>query len=187
MSSLLPPNSTALELAIAEACDFNITPEKIKALWNPDTCPEKLLPWLAWSFGVKEWDDTWPIDGKRSVVREAWDIARTRGTVASIRRIFGGIGFGDITIDEGRSGFKRDGSMRRDGYVLRGDPSARAWYRVRLKKLLNVRQANAAFRLLAETAPIRCHLYGIDFTEAKLLHNGTARRDGSYTRGTING
>lgn len=187
MSSLLPPNSTALERAIAEACDFAITPEDIKAVWNPDACPEKLLPWLAWSFGVKEWDDTWPLAGKRNVVREAWEIARTRGTVSSIRRIFSGIGFGDISIDEGRSGKKYDGAMKYDGFANYGDLTGRAVYRVRLTKLISNPQAASVLRLLAESAPVRCHLHSIDFTGATLTYSGLAKYDGSYTYGAVNG
>jgi phage tail P2-like protein len=185
MPDLLPPNSTALERALAVACEPTASPDVLRTLWNPDACPIDLLPWLAWSLSIKEWDDTWPEERKRSRIAEAFAIAKTEGTVASIRRGFASIGFGDITIDEGRGGFKHNGQMKRDGYVMRGPNSGRQWYRIRLKKLLNVRQAATAHRLLDATAPARCQLYGMDFTEATLLHNGLAIRDGSYTRGTV--
>lgn len=37
------------------------TPVSIRELWNPDTCPANLLPWLAWSFSV----DRWMISGRK--------------------------------------------------------------------------------------------------------------------------
>ncbi|EEA6857495.1 phage tail protein I, partial [Salmonella enterica] len=49
-SRLLPVGSSPLEVAAARACaEIERTPVNIRALWNPDTCPENLLPWLAWA------------------------------------------------------------------------------------------------------------------------------------------
>lgn len=185
--NLLPPNSTTLERALALACEYTADPGVIRTLWDPYTCPTDLLPWLAWSLSIKEWDDTWAEDRKRDRIADAFAIAKTEGTVASIRRVFASIGFGDITIDESRVDKFYNGALRRDGFMLRGHTSGRVWYRIRLTKLLSIRQAETAMRLLDMTAPARCHLFGLDFTGATLLHNGIAVRDGSYTRGTVNG
>lgn len=185
MANLLPPNSTPLERALALACEPTASPDVLRTLWNPDSCPIELLPWLAWSLSIKEWDDAWPEERKRARIAEAFTIAKTEGTVASIRRVFASIGFGDITIDESRVDKRHNGTMRRDGFVQRGALTGRSWYRIRLKKLLNVHQADLAKRLLEITAPARCQLFNLDFTEATLLHNGIAVRDGSYTRGTV--
>ncbi|KDT37295.1 phage tail protein I [Escherichia coli 3-105-05_S3_C2] len=52
-SRLLPTGSSPLEVAAAKACaEIEKTPVSIRELWNPDTCPANLLPWLAWSFSV---------------------------------------------------------------------------------------------------------------------------------------
>lgn len=60
-SRLLPTGSSPLEVAAAKACaEIEKTPVSIRELWNPDTCPANLLPWLAWSFSVDRWDDKWP-------------------------------------------------------------------------------------------------------------------------------
>lgn len=57
-SRLLPTGSSPLEVAAAKACaEIEKTPVSIRELWNPDTCPANLLPWLAWSFSVDRWDD----------------------------------------------------------------------------------------------------------------------------------
>lgn len=59
-SRLLPTGSSPLEVAAAKACaEIEKTPVSIRELWNPDTCPANLLPWLAWSFSVDRWDDKW--------------------------------------------------------------------------------------------------------------------------------
>ncbi|EHS5692594.1 TPA: phage tail protein I, partial [Escherichia coli] len=52
-SRLLPTGSSPLEVAAAKACaEIEKTPVRIRELWNPDTCPANLLPWLAWAFSV---------------------------------------------------------------------------------------------------------------------------------------
>lgn len=185
--NLLPPNSTTLERALALACEYTADPGVIRTLWDPYTCPTDLLPWLAWSLSIKEWDDTWAEDRKRDRIAEAFAIAKTEGTVASIRRVFASIGFGDITIDESRSGKTYNGEFKYDGFMVYGDEAGRVWYRIRLSKLLSVKQAETAKRLLEITAPARCQLYGLDFTNAALLYNGVAKYDGSYTYGAVNG
>lgn len=55
-SRLLPTGSSPLEVAAAKACaEIEKTPVSIRELWNPDTCPANLLPWLAWAFSVDRW------------------------------------------------------------------------------------------------------------------------------------
>ncbi|WP_313080468.1 phage tail protein I [Atlantibacter sp.] len=94
MNSLLPPGSSALERRLAEACgDISTVPVPLRELWNPDTCPEHLLPWLAWSFSVDRWDEAWPETVKRQVVRDAYFIHRQKGTIAAVRRVVEPFGF----------------------------------------------------------------------------------------------
>lgn len=48
---LLPVGSSPLEVAAARACaEIEKTPVSLRTLWNPDTCPANLLPWLAGRF-----------------------------------------------------------------------------------------------------------------------------------------
>ncbi|EQU65680.1 phage tail protein I [Escherichia coli HVH 209 (4-3062651)] len=69
-SRLLPTGSSPLEVAAAKACaEIEKTPVSIRELWNPDTCPANLLPWLAWAFSVDRWDEKWPEATKRAVNR----------------------------------------------------------------------------------------------------------------------
>jgi len=78
--SLLPPNATALEhaadAAMARIADVNVP---IRDLWNPDLCPEALLPWLAWALSVEPWDADWPVWQQREG-RRFWNSCYFRTT-----------------------------------------------------------------------------------------------------------
>ncbi len=114
MNSLLPPGSSALERRLAEACgDISTVPVPLRELWNPDTCPEHLLPWLAWSFSVDRWDEAWPVAVKRQVVRDAYFIHRQKGTIAAVRRVVEPFGFLIRVIEWWQSG-ETPGTFRLD-------------------------------------------------------------------------
>lgn len=57
---------------------------RIRDLWDPDTCPIELLPWLAWAFSVGGWKDYWGEKEKRDAIKLAVQIARKRGTRKSV-------------------------------------------------------------------------------------------------------
>ena len=58
---LLPGNASELERLAAEAlAQIERVPVPIRDLWNPDTCPVALLPYLAWAFSVDRWSQAWP-------------------------------------------------------------------------------------------------------------------------------
>lgn len=84
---LLPPSASAAERALSLAAGFDdLRPERIKALWDPRLCPAELLPWLAWSWHVDDWDESWSEDTKRAVVAAAWEVHRFKGTPWVVRR-----------------------------------------------------------------------------------------------------
>lgn len=95
MNNLLPPNATALERRLAqinaEAQDGVAIP--LRDLWNPQTCPEAALPFLAWAFSVDRWDSAWPIATKRAVVAASYEVHRRKGTIAAIRRAVEPLGY----------------------------------------------------------------------------------------------
>lgn len=85
--SLLPQPSTAWELAVEGAgSTFSPLPVPNASLWNPDTCPEHMLGWLAYNLSVDLWDPSWPVWKKRKAVREAVELARIKGTRAALER-----------------------------------------------------------------------------------------------------
>ena len=91
--TLLPPCSTPLERKL-EAVTARTTdiPVPLRDLWNPETCPESLLPWLAWSLGIDAWKPYWPLSIKRALIKDAINVKRKKGTVKSVRDIVAAFG-----------------------------------------------------------------------------------------------
>lgn len=93
MSSLLPSNSTALERAAAQVgVQATDLPVILRSLWNPETCPLNLLPWLAWAWSVDDWSDAWSERQKRDTVKQALAVQRIKGTIGAVRRALGALG-----------------------------------------------------------------------------------------------
>lgn len=92
MKSLLPLNSTQLERAIEVATD-ETTEVPLRTLYNPDTCPAHLLYQLAWAWSVDRWDDTWPEEVKRSVIRSSFYVHAHKGTIGALRRVVEPFGY----------------------------------------------------------------------------------------------
>ncbi|WP_448196694.1 phage tail protein I [Pseudomonas putida] len=92
MSSLLPLNRTPLEGALEAAADEDLA-IMLRRLYNPDTCPAKLLYLLAWAWSVDRWDDQWPEAVKRSVIRSSFYIHAHKGTIGALRRVVEPFGY----------------------------------------------------------------------------------------------
>ncbi|MDN4572679.1 phage tail protein I [Pandoraea cepalis] len=91
---LLPPNATPLERAVARAlADLAGVPIPLRDLWNIDRCPVKLLPYLAWTFSVDRWDDTWSEATKRDVIRRSFWLHKRKGTIGALRRAVEPLGY----------------------------------------------------------------------------------------------
>ncbi|MFC3579531.1 phage tail protein I [Sphingomonas hylomeconis] len=86
-NSLLPPNATPLERALVDATARDSDVPDLLALWNPETCPIALLPWLAWGLSIDRWDPEWSEDEKRAAVASAIEDQRLKGTRYSIERV----------------------------------------------------------------------------------------------------
>ncbi|MFT4091335.1 MAG: phage tail protein I [Asticcacaulis sp.] len=92
MAHLLPPNATDLEKAMAEAVQVTNLPRPIKDLWNPDTCPVELLPWLAWALSIETWSASWPESVRRSHIKTAIEVQQIRGTKRAVMDVIAGLG-----------------------------------------------------------------------------------------------
>lgn len=99
MSDLLPPNRSALELAVSEATAFELAASPIATLWHPTTCPATHLPWLAWALSVDEWDEAWSEATQRAVIAASIDIHRKKGTVGAVRAALASLGLGSSLIE----------------------------------------------------------------------------------------
>lgn len=93
-SRLLPGNANELERLAAEAlAQIERVPVPLRDLWNPDTCPVELLPYLAWAFSVDRWSPTWPESAKRAAIRAAYFIHSRKGTIGALRRVVEPLGY----------------------------------------------------------------------------------------------
>lgn len=91
---LLPPSASTLERNTAcAAADATALPVPLRELWNPQTCPAALLPYLAWAFSVDRWDPAWPTATKRAVIEAAWWVHKRKGTIGAIRRVVEPLGY----------------------------------------------------------------------------------------------
>jgi len=91
--SLLPDNATSQERALEQATErLAEVPIAIRDLWNADTCPIELLPWLAWSLSIDNWKDYWPESVKRLHIKGAVSIQRRKGSVGSVRDVVASFG-----------------------------------------------------------------------------------------------
>ncbi|WP_065755198.1 phage tail protein I [Bradyrhizobium paxllaeri] len=82
-SRLLYRTATGLERALADVDGFRITDtnvELIQAIWDPWTCPLRVLSYLAWAMGVEYWNDDWSETTKRAWVAYQLEFKSTRGT-----------------------------------------------------------------------------------------------------------
>lgn len=100
MSSLLPPNASPLERALAAGAAMAHEPERIAALWDAATCPPALLPWLAWALSVDVWDDAWGEAAQRAAVAGSIAWHRKKGTPWAVKQALAGAGFANTTIVE---------------------------------------------------------------------------------------
>lgn len=94
-SDILPPNSTTLEQIVADldwARIDALNTEVVRQVVNPQTCPEALLPWLAWAMSVDVWDDTWPLATRRAVIAAQPAVQRRKGTRLAIRMALQALG-----------------------------------------------------------------------------------------------
>lgn len=183
---LLPPNQSALETTLAQAARLRmLRPETLRTIWNPWTCPVRILPWLAWALSVDEWDDAWSEATRRGTIAAALEVHRIKGTRRSVLKALEGAGYPHAKVDERRHGHRRNGAVQRDGWPLHGARQPFV-YRVRLGGPLSIAQAPSMARLLAATAPVRSQLHNASlyFT---LKRTAIARRSGTHTRGLVNG
>jgi len=91
--SLLPPNATPLCRALASMGQrLTDLPLPIRSTWSPANCPANALPWLAWAFGVEDWDTTWSEAQQRAAIAASLTIKRTKGTIGAVTSVVAALG-----------------------------------------------------------------------------------------------
>ena len=150
-NSLLPPGSSALERRLAQACsgisDLNVP---LRDLWNPWKCPVKFLPYLAWAFSVDRWDENWPEETKRAVIRDAYFIHCHKGTIGAVRRVVEPLGY-VINVTEWWETSDPPGTFRLDIGVLESGITEEMYFEME--------------RLIADAKPASRHLIGLNIIQ----------------------
>lgn len=166
--SLLPPNASPLERAAAEAlAEIQRVPVLLRQLWNPDTCPAHLLPYLAWSFSVDRWDPTWSVSAKRGVIKAAFYVHARKGTISALRRVVEPLGY----LLEVNEWWEQQPLGEPGTFALRIG-------------VLDTGITEAMFgeleRLIDDAKPLTRHITGLDITLSTSLttHVGVAVNDG---------
>lgn len=97
MFDLLPPNATPAERALSEAvARVGDVPVMVREVWNPDTCPPALLPWLAWAFTVDSWNTEWTDEQKRGAIKASIAVHKYKGTIGALTEALAGVGFNAV-------------------------------------------------------------------------------------------
>lgn len=180
--SLLPPNATVLERAVEAATTTPPLPVPNATLWNPDTCPAPMLPWLAHAMSVDFWNPDWPEERKRLVIRESVQVHRKKGTVGSIRRALAAQGLTNFRIYE-KYGTPYDGSAVYDGSIIHEGVDHWAEYRVFIDSPMTIERGQEIRAIIEDTHPTRCRLVGMFFTAAANNYDGTIVYDGTFAHG----
>jgi phage tail P2-like protein len=180
VSNLLPPNATAQEHALDDSmARLGAVQIGIVKLWNPQTCPANLLPWLAWALSVDEWDETWSEQQKRAMVAASYDVHSHKGTPYAIRRALAALGYDNITIKEGEL-YTFNGAQVYDGSIRYGADGFWPLFDV----VLNIGAAPDAPMIqkikdrIGRYKNARSQLRNLTFMN--LLYNGAVTYDGTY-------
>jgi len=144
---LLPSGSSVLEVAAAKSCaTIEAIPAPLRRLWNPQTCPAELLPYLAWAWSVDRWDAGWSESTKRAVVSASQYVHKHKGTLGSIRRVVEPLGYLIRIVEWWKTGGE-PGTFRLDVGVLDTGITEEMY--------------NELERLIADAKPCSRHLIGL--------------------------
>lgn len=181
MSNLLPPNANLHEHAIDDAlARLGTVPVDIVKTWNAQTCPDELLPWLAWALSIDEWDAAWTVAQQRAMIAASYEIHSHKGTPFAIKRALAALGYDNISIKEGEWSFHNAIKLH-DGAIKHGGDSVWPLFDV----ILNIFESPDGAMILKIRDRIdryknaRSQLRNLIFTD--LFHNGAADHDGTYS------
>ncbi|WP_165009743.1 phage tail protein [Neisseria yangbaofengii] len=170
-----------LGLRLSEADTAKLMPRLIHLV-----APEH-LELLAESRSILGADGYWLAESdqmKRRLIKGAYELHRHKGTPWAIREIVRRLGFGEVQIIEGMGGKRHNGEIVRDGRYAYGHSDRWAHYRIIMNNVITNDQAALLRHTLKAFAPARCVLAALDYQASALRHNGRARRDGQFNRGT---
>jgi len=191
IASILPPNATSLELHVEQSATATLEtmPLDIAKLWNPDTCPAHILPWLAWALDVEQWRSDAPIATQRAAIKGSITVHDTMGTPAAMQHALENLGYAPVQIFEysaqwhaGRTLY--NGLQTHAGATLlfRFDVHLNAHgTRPTAPELLRIKAAIHIFK--NARSHLRNLFYASLWHDGAYTHNGAIMRDGGLILG----
>lgn len=176
--SLLPPNATQFEKDIEGMLRENILPVDenmhirmpILDAWNPDTCPEHLLPYLGINLSMTI-DTALPVLRQRELLKSSYEIHSYEGTPQALLDVIFALGYDGAVILEGTT--DTDGNQHWANYSLC------------LNENISIERGQILIDLVKDLAPTHCKLVGVDVSAANQLWDGSILFNGAYAFGTI--
>lgn len=166
---ILPSSSSELEILASQALNkVERVSIPISQLYNADTCPADLLPYLAWAWSVDRWDPLWSTQTKRNVIKASYSVHKKKGTIASLRRVVEPLGY-LITVTEWWKYNGTPGTFKLDIGVLDTGITDEMYQELE--------------RLISDAKPVSRHLTGLSIkAEVQgVLYMGAALMSGSET------
>ena len=165
-------------------------PVPVRDVWNADTCPASVLPWLAWALSVDQWDPNWTDAQKRATIKASVSIHRFKGTIGAVRQAIAALGL-DAQVQEW---FNKSPAGAPYTFDLVLDASQVGATQAQLLKLLDVVDGSKNLRsrlgtvIPSATSAARAYVGGVTmmgseitvmFGGTPLLSDGSVMSDGS--------
>lgn len=171
-----PKGSYAIDIAASRA--FNLDPQVLINVTDPDTCPAAALPFLAWAYSV----DTWPAGateaGERAIIKETVSVHLHKGTPKSIKDVLAAAGYGSATIVTGEDLFCYNGAATYDGSLNYGEEWNWALWAIIIENSDPLPGADL-INLLIQSAPARCKLISVGYQKLFFRYNAAFSYDGA--------
>ncbi len=169
--SLLPNNATPSEQHLEASIERNI-PVALNSLWDPQSCPQQMLPWLAWALSVDEWSANWSEEYQRAVIQSSYDVHLHKGTFHSIKKLLEQVG-SNITLIEWFENGGDAHTFEVDMYAGWGEGDS----------IISPTVIDRLIRMLDATKPVRSHYtFRIGAAFSNKIRVASATRAGAAQR-----
>ena len=144
----------------------------IRHLYDPDTCPTALLPYLACFISVDAPSVDFSETQLRQLIRDSYVLHTRKGTIQALKDVIASLGYRLNRIEEG----------------VASTPAVPAmdWarYRLVMDTALTIESGRALQKLIVGAAPVSRELVEITYDQAN-SYNGVIRYDGIHAYGRI--
>lgn len=149
MSDLLPSSATPQERALDDAtARIGDVPVPVRQVWDADTCPSSILPWLAWAFSVDTWPSGMSVDQQREAIKASVSVHQHKGTIGAVREALSALGIG----------------MRIIEWWQESPAGAPYTFRIELTATqdpITLESMSRVFAVVGRTKNVRSHLVGV--------------------------